>query len=467
MAIFPQNGRVVIVDNDIKEAEPLMKTLSKNNIKFSYFSGDTDQLPKPEENLCDVRFLFLDLQLIKSEENPKSIASSLHGLIKNLISEKNCPYIIIVWSKQEKKFFDAFLSVFSDDPTLKKPIDFIDLEKSDYFSFIKGEWTPNADEETILNSIEGKIFEKLSSNDPFHLFTYWDNLVHKSSNEIIHSFSSFIGTTEKPDKKMWSIFRALAQANSGINLKLDDGNDVIQNALITFNGILLDSEKNIKLSEYTNETPNFSKINMEEDDFSPKINTRLLLDETGEKFSPGNVYNSDRCDFKKKILDNCIDLNKLQDEFTEYFAVKNFITNKGAKIELFKETGKLKSKYYHDLQKFHECCIENYMILQSNLIYCEVSPVCDFSNQKLELHRIVYGLKIQGKHASFIRTALYIYESPLFRDENGYYKFIFDLRFFGSVESNEIIEKRPLLRFRHELLVDLQSKIAHHVNRPV
>ena len=87
MAIFPQNGRVVIIDNDINEAQPLIKTLSKNNIRFSYFSGDIDQFPK--DNLCDIRFLFLDLQLVKGEQNPKRCClNSLWGSGKICINQQ-------------------------------------------------------------------------------------------------------------------------------------------------------------------------------------------------------------------------------------------------------------------------------------------------------------------------------------------------------------------------------------------
>ena len=466
MVIFPQNGRVVIVDNDIYEAQPLMKTFSKKNIRFSYFSGDVDQLP--DGCSCDIRFLFLDLQLTKGETNPKAVASNLCGVLKRIISTQNCPYILLVWSKQKDIFFETFLSTAEKDASIKKPIQYIDLIKSDYFK--KGEdgkWELTQDEDKILKLIEGKIIDKLSSKHSFHLFTYWENLVYNSSNEIINSFSSFIESADDPDKKMWSIFHSLAIAHSGRQLKINDRNDVVQKALITFNSVLLDRlEKNIKLSKYPNDIPNFSKILINEKEYSPEINTRLLIDENENQVVPGSLFFSERVDIKGKILEKILSSSELYPEFIEQFSLNHLITESSAKKAIFDDNGNLNREYNGEFYKFRQCCIEKYFLPQCDLFFCEVSPSCDYSQKKLEMHRIIYGLKVPGKQINYLKDALFVYKTPLFSKNNDYYSLFFDLRFFSGMEQSALVGKKPSIRIRHELLVDLQSKIASHISRP-
>lgn len=465
MAIFPQNGRVVIIDNDINEAQPLIKTLSKNNIRFSYFSGDPDQFPK--DNLCDIRFLFLDLQLVKGEQNPKSVASTLCGVLEKFVSINNCPYVLLLWSKQGDIFFKPFRSAAENDVKLKKPIQYIDLKKSEYFTLGEKGWELNDDEEKILKLIENEIIKGLSSKHSFHLFTHWENLLNDSSKEIINSFSSISESSEESDKKMWSIIRSLAEAHSGKQLKISERDKVIQKALITFNGILSDRiEKNIKLLDYPNKIPDFSKMTVDDNEYCAQINTRLLIDEHEIQVVPGNIYLSQNIEIKEKILEKCIDPISLYDDFTSHFAQNQKITELIAKTELFDPKGKLNKKYLGDFYKFRDCCFENYFSPQCSLVFCEVSPSCDYSQKRWEMHRIIYGLKMPGKQICSVKEALFLYKTPMFSKNIEYYSFVFDLRFITGMEQRDLKEKKPILRIRHELLVDLQSKIAGHINRP-
>lgn len=61
MADLPQNGRIVIVDDQIVQALPLMNYFSKNKVPFTYFDGSAENLPK--QGFDDIRILFLDVNL--------------------------------------------------------------------------------------------------------------------------------------------------------------------------------------------------------------------------------------------------------------------------------------------------------------------------------------------------------------------------------------------------------------------
>ena len=59
---IPLNGRIAIIENELKEAMPLMKTFSKNQIPYVFYKGDDFSfLPDENSRFNDIRVLFLDL----------------------------------------------------------------------------------------------------------------------------------------------------------------------------------------------------------------------------------------------------------------------------------------------------------------------------------------------------------------------------------------------------------------------
>ena len=73
--LFPTCGKVVIVDDQVEEAKPLIKLLSKRGVPTLYFSGDCSDLP--ESPLMGVRLVFCDLKF--------SAASDERTILSNLI----------------------------------------------------------------------------------------------------------------------------------------------------------------------------------------------------------------------------------------------------------------------------------------------------------------------------------------------------------------------------------------------
>ena len=67
MNTLPINGRIVIIDNSIKQALPLMKEFGKLRLSYSYYDGTPENLPQ-EGSSVDVRLVFLDINLIDDSE---------------------------------------------------------------------------------------------------------------------------------------------------------------------------------------------------------------------------------------------------------------------------------------------------------------------------------------------------------------------------------------------------------------
>lgn len=61
---LPETGRIIIVDDKINQALPLINYLSKYRFPFKYFNGELSNLPDQGQGFTDIRLIFLDLNLV-------------------------------------------------------------------------------------------------------------------------------------------------------------------------------------------------------------------------------------------------------------------------------------------------------------------------------------------------------------------------------------------------------------------
>lgn len=57
MDLLPINGRIVIVDDKIAQARPLMEELGKRRLSYTYYDGKPENLPEEGVGI-DVRLIF-------------------------------------------------------------------------------------------------------------------------------------------------------------------------------------------------------------------------------------------------------------------------------------------------------------------------------------------------------------------------------------------------------------------------
>ncbi len=236
----------------------------------------------------------------------------------------------------------------------------------------------------------------------------------------------------------WSLFNKsdyLEKAWSGKNLKEQNTQKILKNALFTFNGIFNDIfEGLIQNEKYSAYQGTFSSNNINEKN-KGRINIKLLLDFSDmEKFYPGNVYR----------------------------------INKNAKnsSELLKDILDIK-----DENLFNK--INNKIKKKSIQVFAEVTPLCDFLQGKIKLYRVIEGFIIPEKykdeqniyHDVKIKKAEFIYKTPVFTYKNKIYRLILDFKYFSSKTEDELKNFSPIFRLRKELLNDIQIKLSSNINR--
>ncbi|GEM_PF-2991067 len=424
---IPKNGRVVVIDDEEKEAMPLLKVLSMNNIPSSFFTGNQNELPK--SLLERIRLVFLDLELVNTR-NVKTIKSTLQRVLKSVISSENGPYILILWSVHENDYTSALQELFDNELSAIKPVIVLTLEK---LTYLKTEddgvktFVPNA-----LKLIENKLKRELKKIGAFHFFYLWENLVHESSGDAVNCLSSFYQADSNWNKNVSSLILELAKAHAGENLDLNNTREIIKNAYLAFNGTFEDFFINkIRSCQHLKKVSldgNLVAVNQEA---RANVNSRLLLD-TKPEFccpEPGNVYTNK--------IKNIVKV-KVSDIFKGGEVNLNSFQNKSQLLESVKH------------------------------ILAEVSSLCDYAHasKKLRTNRVLPGIMWPVEFEKKLHKSDYLYISQgAFQIDGRQYRIVFDLRCLASLPL-AVLKKKPLFKIRQEFLADIQAHMAKHINRP-
>ena len=486
---LPKNGKVIILDNEPKEAAPLIQVLTKNKIPHLYYTGDTEQLPIAGDTFDDVRVLFLDINLTNNAVNEATIAQ-LNNTLRRLI-KPGTPYIAAIWSNNQESHLPLVNELFDNRAPDIAPISKILLDKSEFFqySFEEG-YILDPDRPKVLEDIQDKIDECLSQVDAMRLLIEWENSISDALNETILGISDIVDNNTFWNNNLKHIFYKLAHAQLGKTI-FSAGNQELQHAALhtliksfsdrvemKISNILIDPELDLMNSgksyyrkindaevklvwenltyflfidgtqkaQSKNVSQLIARNNPAEEEItselksvysliSPKLNTELLISKSPKiNFHPGNVYSRSVTGPKKRKL------------LKTYFP----------KIDDKDREGKYKIQ---DLKVF-------------KFVEVECTPICDYSQSKRLRYRFLSGVLYQNdidpKLFDSTLDSMYT-EIPPFLYNGKVYKLAFDYRLFKSINKVDTLKFTAdnfLFRLKSELLIDIQARISSHVNRP-
>lgn len=447
---FPINGRIAIIDDQLKQVEPLFKVLSKKQYPFSYFNGEQKYLPDGEAIDNDYRVIFLDVNLIDDREHePRVLKGRLIPVLKKIISKNNFPFVIVFWSRH-KIHYDLVKEIFENELNDRKPIGFIQQEsKLDYFEL---DGTETNDIDTKVDELFNKIDKLFIDNPVFSYLLNWENQVHKSADNTLEEIFNFDNSIENWENNANYVFNKLGLSYSGKHYVGASLEDKINSSFQAFNNVFLDSleystnntlVKNPVELVYDKESINTEKVIL-------SINKKLLLsDDFGSIDYPGEIieYNYEEPLYKEL-------LNKL----LSFFKIKEVLKSRDSSIvdlELKKMTDKEAKSIRAEIRNSWKC------------ILAVVTPLCDFvQKENKKYNRIVKGVIIKSEYKQFIddkSEAIFISPSFLFEDES--YILILDFRYFYTDNFNSDIKLKPIFRLRQQILSEIQSKLARHISR--
>jgi hypothetical protein len=452
---LPINGRIAIIDDQILHAQPLIKVFSQKQLPHTYFSGEVQFLPTEDENLNDIRILFLDINLIDNGEHSNTVLKGrLFPVLNRVISKKNYPYIIIYWSRHEthKKLIED--DIFGQELANRKPIGYLSAVKSDFFD-LTGDPTPDFDEN--LAKLFEKINNLLSSIPSYRYLLNWENQVHKAADKTLQEvFSPFHAVADWSENANY-IITTLGESYSGkTNFKSLDSEMKIKNAFQAFNSVFNDT---IEYSTSNDVVENAVELefdnNIAREEWKYSINKKLLLSIDKEPMEYSGAVSEDT--------------NPKSDKIFEYLLNNSF--NRKVIEEKIRKDPANKTKNDSEIDKLVNkgaSTIRKEIRRNWKKIYLVVTPLCDFVQKKNYNNRVLKGMLIKSEYHNLMDDkSEAIFVSPKFKYTDGEnYVIVLNFRyFFTSNDQKGIKYINPVFRVRHQLLAEIQSRLARHITR--
>lgn len=450
--MLPINGRIAIVDDQYSQVEVLINSLSKQQVPFRYYDGSLDSLPEEDTDGNDFRLLFMDLHLSEAEgsSSDKNLKSNLIAVLRRLIPKNNYPYIFVYWSRHAGEHKDFIEKDVFEDQLLKdkKPIAFIDAQKSDFYD-LNGIPKPDA-----INDIVDKIQEQLLNYPAYQSLLEWENLVHGAADKTIQDLFKFNGFSgDEWSKASLDLLARFAKASLGTHhMKKSDPLVQVKSSLSVLNDLFKDTiENKIGKNKFIEYDLNTAEPTVHIDNY--QVNAKLLIDSNNSESIlskvPGCVV---------KHTDNS-NLDSFVNDIFNIQAISIACEKEDA--EFINKSGTLKKRVISEKKST--------LRQDAFLITACVDPMCDFVQSKVEHSRFVDGVMLQAVSLNFVDTrseANFI--SPVFKYENKDYFFVLNYKYLKTLDVSTEFDRAnfsPIFRLRQQVLSEIQSKLARHISR--
>jgi hypothetical protein len=290
----------------------------------------------------------------------------------------------------------------------------------------------NGDGGDNINKLLKALHEKLGPIGAFLLYVGWENILNDSCKQFIADFSSLVPTGDNWSRDTFFVFYNLYKTFVGKDI-LDEQTEMFRCACHLMNRSFLDTLENKTSAEL--EIPEGSELiqGAISDETKARLNSSLFIGANILKRpSTGNIY----------PITNGSLLNCLKDNI-------------------------FKSGQEPDQIKL--CCVI-------------ITPECDLAQKKVitfkgpkdeeyRVHRVVYGIyfptsensKAMNYRFNSEGKDAYFHIGPLWYDKQRL-KVVIHSSTIAILSADKFSED-PLFRIKRDLLFDLQSKIANHVNR--
>lgn len=431
---LPLNGRVVIIDDMINEAQPLIKILSKKRIPFNYYKGtDYNEFPEnPNDN--KLRTLFLDLNIFELNKDTKTVISALDPILRTFVPDYPNPYLLIIWSKQSNDYQAALEKYFETHLRTKKPAKIIFLQKNDYFDFdTTFGWLPQAG---AIEKIEADLNSKLDQISLLTNLITWENIVHQKASDTLSEFTTFCPFDQDWNENSKAIMFHLAKAVVGVdNIGTLSDEQKLAKAFLNINSLLaekIESEVNsLRLGAVSKITDKAyekdPRTDSVPDDIKSAINSKLHV--LVKSFSPMDIEQG-----------NTYLLQKDQNLVEKIIWPKIFSPENPVKLEEIRN--------------------------EAVLVQLDITPACDYAQDK-NYARLLLGILINSENAKHFKHQYYC-KTPILNINNEVKCIVFDFRQIISLSRQELIAQNltPSFKLRKEICSDIQAQLSNQVNRP-
>ncbi|MGD0610291.1 MAG: hypothetical protein ABSB41_02160 [Anaerolineales bacterium] len=426
--------RVLLVDDSLDEALPVIKAFAKKGIPLAYFDGNINDLPTGREKLKGVRLAILDMDLGGTGDTPDNKISTLIARLQAILAIDNGPYTMIAWTKHAElvdllgtKLFALYKAADKQEDRVPLPVVCIRFEKIDFRT--------GADFD--IAKLSSCVETELKRSIPLGIMQTWEEKCLRAATGVTNSLSDMIATQdddlaswrESWNKGYLGVLISLAREEIGDdNLSNETFLKALFGALnplhVDFletdhaplpdlpDGIITQPERGARASN----------------PLAGKINTKLHISfENVDLFQPGNIYKLADCGHVLSLQPKVIFEHFVQDEHKE---------NEG----LFNQTVP---------------------------VLLEVSASCDYAQNKIKLTKFLAGLivpQIEIKKFKLTGGAI-LSLNPLWIKEQDCC-IMLSSQHLISLELNRAKKLKVFARLRSQWLVNVQFWLGQQISRP-
>lgn len=478
---LPKNGSVVIIDDKINEALPLMNALAKRGVPYFYYDGKGKK-SYPEKPLDNVRIIFLDMHLDEAAggaTDTKSIVSLLVAGINAIVNENNGPYVVMVWSKHDSQhLIELEDTLLNKNSVSCRPIAVLNMEKSLCFESVctdkdgrELEWKLKNDG---MDIIEKNLNEQLKIVDSFLILCNWENGIKNSAKETVKA----IGTLFDRDNQQWNdnlkaCMVRMAKAYAGRMLEMSDEN-IIKNVYYSMNNIIGDFN-GVEAEQMVRRVT--EKIQLPKEKNNVIGSVLVLLKDAGEEYilsydeKKYYVYKESTLiwqnkDMKKLLKDKINDNDRIGVLLYDMYLSNICSVNSMLNIRKYIIDQKRPGNIYEASEELKKEICEVRNIDKSSWedirgIELEISPICDYAQNKRKRLRILPGLEIPAKLLDKDSSKYTYLTIPIMIDGKER-RILFDFRFYISELINYFDAKKPLYAIGDGLLQNIKEELSIH-----
>lgn len=407
---LPVSHKIVVIDDNPEDVSSLLGSLSKKGIGFLYFNGKWDQLPAV--SLSGIRIVFSDIELVAGAKDDKTKISALIGVLKKIISSDNGPYIIVFWTKHSDLISDIEIQWNKEGVP---PLKYLCIEKSS---------CQNEHGVFSMDLIDKAIQDQTKEFQAFNFYLEWENTLVHTEESFIRKFHDLVPRDENWSHNIYHLLYLMFSADSGGIGKTFSAAEQFAIACRLFNKSFNNElDCNTTALPYPDELPSSMIGGASSDKIVSDINTCLWIHNINSSFVvSGDVFFVVNDVLKKSIVSKLFDVSKIK--LDDVILAKMIIT-----------------------------------------------PSCDIAQDKLlrddqggRLYRVVYAVILDSSCPSKCAKALsYFMFGPFsWEGKNVCMHFHFGTVGFEYISSEH---KPPCFVIKQEIVFDIQSKIANHMNR--
>jgi hypothetical protein len=433
-------ARVLLLDDQPAEALPVILAFSKAGIASVFFDGKETNLPKPARRLRGVRLAILDMNLGVTGSD-KTIASTLVQTFGRIISSENGPYGILIWTNHPELKAEVAKYIY-DHPTLPKPVFIVMLRKATF----RKKNAKAGTHQFAIRRLSGELVKILSENSPLECMQAWEGACFDAATSVTNAISDLSGSSAA-DLEEWSrmwreealkLLLAISKASAEEHHALANAIPSIFLALNPLHSDRMDAQ----VEELASNLAHYAGQIMEATGSSAverKANVNSMLHLASDRlndFIPGNLYvfgKSSKPSFIPSLKD----------------ALKDCVEGSPSQ----------QPKHLADI------------IGHGRLCALEVTPVCDYAQNKMGLSRLIVGFavpwdhykKVKGK-TQFLKSLGPFYLSSTLLAKGAYMLFL-NSRYTVTAKPSAVAELRATARVRPQLLADVQSWASYQAAR--